>query len=77
MSTDNAEMEVKTSTEGESKPNIVDWDSPTDPEIPLMWTNQKKMVHVLLISGFTLYSYEFLSQNVWHPLIIGTEIWLQ
>ncbi|KAJ5728542.1 MFS transporter [Penicillium malachiteum] len=36
--------------------HFVDWDGPDDPKNPRNWSSGKKLVHVLLVSGFTLYS---------------------
>ena len=35
---------------------IVDWEGPSDHEHPRNWTARAKLTHVLLVSGFTLYS---------------------
>ncbi|MCJ1403547.1 hypothetical protein MMC11_006770 [Xylographa trunciseda] len=37
-------------------PSVVDWDGPADPANPRNWTRGAKLMHVLLVSGFTLYS---------------------
>lgn len=37
-------------------PNIVDWDGPDDPENPLNWSSFVRMMHVVLVSVFTLYA---------------------
>ncbi|KAI1297829.1 major facilitator superfamily domain-containing protein [Xylaria venustula] len=34
--------------------NIVDWDGPDDPKKPYNWPKSKKMVHVILVSAFSL-----------------------
>ncbi|KAJ5947159.1 MFS transporter [Penicillium verhagenii] len=37
-------------------PHAVDWDGPDGPQNPRNWPSGKKLIHVLLVSGFTLYS---------------------
>ena len=36
--------------------DIVDWEASGDPTHPRNWTTRVKLTHVLLVSGFTLYS---------------------
>ncbi len=36
--------------------DIVSWDGPDDPAYPRNWTPGIKLIHVLLVSGFTLYA---------------------
>lgn len=36
--------------------HVVGWDGPDDPQSPRNWTSGVKLMHVLLISAFTLYS---------------------
>ncbi|KAF4633045.1 hypothetical protein G7Y89_g5082 [Cudoniella acicularis] len=55
MSSENTESNTETNMETKN-PNIVDWDSPTDPVNPANWKRGTKLFHVLLVSGFTLYS---------------------
>ncbi|KAJ5716759.1 MFS transporter [Penicillium malachiteum] len=40
----------------EQDPRVVDWDGPDDPKNPRNWSSGNKLFHVLLVSGFTLYS---------------------
>ncbi|KZF23887.1 putative MFS transporter [Xylona heveae TC161] len=37
-------------------PDVVDWDGPDDPANPRNWKRGTKLMHVLLVSAFTLYS---------------------
>lgn len=50
-------VEQSQETHAMEKANIVDWDGPDDPKNPQNWAPRVKMIHVLLISGFTLYAY--------------------
>lgn len=38
------------------KQEIIDWDGPDDPENPRNWKATTRMVHVCLVSAFTLYA---------------------
>lgn len=38
------------------KQHIIDWDGPDDPANPRNWKATTKMVHVCLVSAFTLYA---------------------
>ena len=42
-------------------PNLVDWDGPDDPENPMNWPRSSRMLHVVLVSMFTLYAYDMKS----------------
>ena len=42
------------------KQDALDWDGPDDPANPLNWSQAKKNMHVIFVSVFTLYAYEFL-----------------
>ncbi|KAJ5435788.1 MFS transporter [Penicillium cf. griseofulvum] len=57
MSSDTEAMMLNTFVKMESeKSDVVDWEGPNDPENPRNWKNGLKLQHVLLVSGFTLYS---------------------
>ena len=34
--------------------NVVDWDGPLDPEIPLNWTGRKKWTNIFMVAVLTL-----------------------
>ena len=36
--------------------DVIDWEGPDDPANPRNWKKGIKLRHVLLVSGFTLYS---------------------
>lgn len=42
-------------------PNIVDWDGPDDPEMPLNWSTKKKWTNGALLSAMTFLTYFPLS----------------
>ncbi|KAF1946663.1 MFS general substrate transporter [Clathrospora elynae] len=41
-------------THEKSSPDVVDWESPDDPENPRNWTDLKKNLHVIILSLFSL-----------------------
>ncbi|KAK2877259.1 hypothetical protein FQN49_001298 [Arthroderma sp. PD_2] len=42
--------------EPSTDPNIVDWDGPDDPESPFNWPSTIKIIHIVIVSVFTLVS---------------------
>lgn len=58
LDADQSDLELARKEEviDEEDPHVVDWDGPDDPKNPQNWPSGKKLVHVLLVSGFTLYS---------------------
>lgn len=57
MSSDTESMMLSNLVKMESeKSDVVDWEGPNDPENPRNWKKGLKLQHVLLVSGFTLYS---------------------
>ena len=51
-----AEEETSQTTARAKDHDIVDWDGPADLANPQNWKPGAKLTHVLLVSGFTLYS---------------------
>jgi len=50
-------MVEKSETEGKAnESDVVDWEGPDDPAHPRNWKPGTKLIHVLLVSAFTLYS---------------------
>jgi Major Facilitator Superfamily len=52
---DQSEVE-KTASENINDPNLVTWDSPTDPENPRNWSFKRKWAAVFVVSSFTFIS---------------------
>jgi hypothetical protein len=52
---DQQEVE-KTTSENINDPNLVTWDSPTDPENPRNWSFKRKWAAVFVVSSFTFIS---------------------
>ena len=44
----------KPATEQETKDNIVDWESPDDPQNPRNWPSWKRLIQVVFASAFLL-----------------------
>ena len=41
--------------------NIIDWNGPNDPEIPVNWSTSKKVINLIFVSIFTFLTYVFSS----------------
>lgn len=52
----NAALDPVAARPDTEKQEIIDWDGPDDPENPRNWKATTKMVHVCLVSAFTLYA---------------------
>jgi hypothetical protein len=44
----------------QTDPNIVNWDGPDDPENPMNWSPQKKIMAVTIVSFITFLTYVLL-----------------
>ncbi|KAI1435889.1 major facilitator superfamily domain-containing protein [Xylaria sp. CBS 124048] len=44
----------KPATEAHQKTDMVDWDGPDDPKNPYNWSKAKRMIHVIIVSLFSL-----------------------